>query len=192
LVFKLFQTFFLIGAFTFGGGWAMVPLIRREVVDRRGWMTDEEFLDALAMAQAAPGPIAVGTAVFIGYRVAGAAGFLAAVAGAILPSFLAILLVASFFLRFEESPRVAGFFAGVRPAVLALIALAAWELAIAALRDRLSLLLALAGVVLLFALHVHPALILVGGLTTGLLLFRRAGGEGAAETGDGPDKAGKP
>ncbi|MDI6870721.1 MAG: chromate transporter [Bacillota bacterium] len=169
----------------------MVPLIRREVVDRRGWMTDEEFLDALAVAQSAPGPIAVSTAVFIGHRVAGPAGLMAAAAGATLPSFLAILLVASFFLRLEANPWVARFFAGVRPAVLALIALAAWELASAALRDRPSLALALAGVVLLLAFHAHPALALVGGLAAGLLFFRRAAGERPAETGDGADGAGE-
>lgn len=140
-------------------------------------MTDEEFLDALAVAQSSPGPIAIGTAVYVGYRVAGPWGLAAATAGAALPSFLVILLIASFFLHFESNPWVIRFLAGVRPAVLALIALAAWELAVAALRDKPSLILALAGVVLLFVLGVHPILVLVGGAGAGLVFFRRPSGE---------------
>lgn len=153
----------------------MVPLIRREVVERHRWLEDTEFLDALAVAQAAPGPIAVSTAVYIGYRVAGPAGLAAAALGAALPSFLVLLVVAAFFLQFETNPWVVRFLAGVRPAVLALIALAAWELVTVVVKDKPSLALAAVGFALLVTFHLHPILVLLGGMVAGLLLYGKAG-----------------
>lgn len=160
----------------------MVPLIRREVVERRKWLTGVEFLDALAVAQSAPGPIAVSTAVFIGHRVGGRAGLIAAALGATLPSFLVILVVASFFLQFESNPWVIRFFAGVRPAVLALVVLAAWELAVAVVRDKRSLALAAAGFILLAFFHLYPVLLILGGIAGGLLLFRKQAASGEERT----------
>lgn len=172
-VLRLFTSFFSIGVFTFGGGWAMVPLIRAELVDRRGWLTTEDFLNALAVAQTAPGSIAVNVAVFLGYRVAGFPGMVAATLGAVLPSFLVILVVASFFLRVQDQPWLAHFFAGARPAVLALIALAAWELGSVTLRDWPSWGFALAAMILVLGLHVHPSLVLLGGIAASPFFFRR-------------------
>jgi chromate transporter len=172
---ELFGSFFKIGGFAFGGGYAMVPLIQREVVDRHRWLTAEEFLDALCVAQSSPGPIAVNLASYIGYRVAGPAGLLAAAVGAILPSFAVTLLVVALIYRFAGHPVVTRFFAGVRPAVLALIAVAAWDLARAALSDKRGWLLAGAAALLVSLLHVHPGWVLAGGVAAGLVLF----GEGS-------------
>ena len=111
---KLFLKFCKIGAFTFGGGYAMIPLIRREIALREGWIEDKDILDILAVSESTPGPIAVNTATFVGYRVAGPLGAAAATVGVVLPSFV-IIFALSFVLRqFEELPAVRYAFWGIR------------------------------------------------------------------------------
>ena len=122
MFFRLFWTFLKIGTFTLGGGYAMLPLIQREVVDRQGWIDEEEFLNMIALAQAAPGLIAVNSAIFIGWRIAGLRGVAGAVLGAVLPSFIIILAIAMVFSNWKELPAVEAAFKGIRPAVVALIA----------------------------------------------------------------------
>lgn len=119
---EMFIIFFKIGAFTIGGGYAMLPLIEREIVDKKSWIEKEEYLDMIALAQSSPGPIAVNTSVFVGYKIGGGLGVLATTLGAVLPSFLIILLVASFFVGLQDNPIVERVFKGIRPAVVALIA----------------------------------------------------------------------
>ena len=119
---ELFFVFFKLGAFTFGGGYAMVPLIRDEVVIKRRWLEDEEFTETLSVALSAPGPIALNTALFVGNRRLGFKGSLFSAAGVVLPSFLIILLVAVVLTQFRENAVVESVFKGVRPAVVALIA----------------------------------------------------------------------
>ncbi|WP_055666058.1 chromate transporter [Desnuesiella massiliensis] len=118
----MFLVFFKIGAFTIGGGYAMVPLIEKEVVDKKQWVEKEEFVDMLALAQSSPGPIAVNTAVFVGYKVGGVPGLIFTTLGSVLPSFIIILIIASFFVGIQDSPVVERIFKGIRPAVVALIA----------------------------------------------------------------------
>lgn len=118
---SLFLSFLKIGAFTFGGGYAMIPIIQREVIDRRGWIAENEFLDLLTVAQSAPGPISLNTAVFVGYKLKGYAGAAAAILGVVLPSFLIILLIAVFFTDVRDNHVVDAAFKGMRPAVVALI-----------------------------------------------------------------------
>lgn len=118
----MFWTYLKIGTFTLGGGYAMLPLIQKEVVERKRWIDEEEFLNMIALAQAAPGLIAVNSAVFIGWRVYGWRGVIATVLGAVLPSFLIILAIAMVFQDFKDQPAVEAVFKGVRPAVVALIA----------------------------------------------------------------------
>ena len=119
---KLFYSFLKIGFFTFGGGYAMIPLIQREVIDRNGWVDRDYFLELLALAQSAPGPIALNTAVFVGYKIKGYRGALAAALGTVLPSFVVILAIALFFADVRHNPVVDAAFRGMRPAVVALIA----------------------------------------------------------------------
>lgn len=118
----LFALFAKIGAFTLGGGYAMVPIIDREIVKKRGWMSEEEFLDVLAIAQSAPGLLAVNISIFAGYRVRKNIGSVIATLGSCLPSFVIILLIAMFFANFRENPYVEKIFKGIRPVVVALIA----------------------------------------------------------------------
>lgn len=119
---QLFWAFFKIGAFTFGSGYAMIPMIEKEVVDRRKWFEKDDFYDQFALASSAPGPFALNTAVFVGYKLKGWWGSLAAVLGAVLPSFAIILLIAIYLTEFSDNRYVAAAFKGIRPAVIALIA----------------------------------------------------------------------
>ena len=121
LYLKLFISFFKIGAFTFGGGWAMIPLIEREVVDKQNWIKREDFVDALAIAQSLPGVLAVNISIFIGNKLRGLKGCLMATLGTILPSFLIILAIAIWFVQTYDNPVVERIFKGIRPAVVALI-----------------------------------------------------------------------
>ena len=124
-----FKTFFKIGIFTLGGGYAMIPLIEEDVVNKKHWVSKEEFLDLIAIAQSCPGVFAINISIFIGYKLRKIRGALAASLGTALPSFLIILLIAMFFHRFEDNPVVAAIFRGIRPAVVALIAVPTFNLA---------------------------------------------------------------
>lgn len=118
---QLFLSFFKIGAFTIGGGYVMIPLIEKEVVERRRWIGREEFAEMLTLAQSAPGPISINSAVFVGYKTLGLGGMITAVLGTAIPSFIVILLVAMFFTDIRENPTVERIFRGIRPAVVSLI-----------------------------------------------------------------------
>ena len=121
MLLKLFTTFFKIGLFSFGGGFAMIPLIQREVIEKHKWIDEKDFLDMLVLAQSTPGPIAVNTSVFVGYKMAGVAGAIMATLGTVLPSFMVILLLALFFAEVRENRYVDAAFRAMRPAVVALI-----------------------------------------------------------------------
>ena len=119
---ELFWSFFKIGAFTFGSGYAMLPIIEKEVVDRKKWFESEDFYNHLALAQSSPGPIALNTAVFVGYRMRGWVGALTAVLGSVIPCFAIILTIAIFLGDIRDNQYVDAAFKGIRPAVVALIA----------------------------------------------------------------------
>lgn len=120
---ELFTTFFKIGAFTFGGGWAMISIIEREIVDKHHWIERDEFLDLLAIAQSLPGILAVNIAASVGDRIKGGKGSVTAALGTILPSFLIILLIAIFLTpdMIKNNRIISSIFMGIRPAVVALI-----------------------------------------------------------------------
>lgn len=121
LAWTLFKSFFKIGLFTFGGGFAMIPLIQKEIIERRGWIEKQQFLELLTLAQTAPGPIALNTSVFVGYRIAGYRGAAASTLGVIIPSFVLILFIAIYFKDIKDNRVVEAMFKGMRPAVVALI-----------------------------------------------------------------------
>ena len=120
-VLKLFLSFFKIGAFTFGGGYAMIPLIQHEVSEKNEWITDEDMLEIVAIAESTPGPIAINSATFVGYRVCGVLGSVAATLGVVVPSFLIMLCVFFVLNKFEDLPAVQYAFMGIRACVLALV-----------------------------------------------------------------------
>ena len=119
--FTLFLTFFKIGAFTFGGGYAMIPLIQKEVVDNHKWVTADDILEVIAIAESTPGPIAVNAATFVGYKFGGFWGAFSATLGVVSPSFLIIVLLSSLISRFQDYKAVQYAFFGIRAGVLALI-----------------------------------------------------------------------
>ena len=124
----LFVSFAKIGLFTLGGGYAMLPLIEKELVDKKQLFERKDFLDMVAVAQAAPGVMAINLSVVVGYKARGVAGSLSSLLGAALPSFVIILLIALFFRKFAENPFVQRIFMGIRPAVVALIAVPVFSL----------------------------------------------------------------
>ena len=148
---EIFWSFFKIGLFTFGGGYAMIPLIQREVIDHRKWIPASEFLDLLTLAQSVPGPIAINTAVFVGYKRSGLRGACASLLGAVLPSFLIILAIALFFAGIRQNPVIAPLVTLTRGMHWSMIVLAA----------------ALAG--LIWWLGLSPVLILAAGAGAGIV-----------------------
>ena len=121
LILTLFLTFFKIGAFTFGGGYAMLNLLENEFVSKRSWLTKDEFLDMLAIAESTPGPIAINSATFIGYKTAGATGSAFATLGVVLPSFIIIYVISLFLDTFLTFTLVASAFKGIQACVVYLI-----------------------------------------------------------------------
>ncbi|MBF1602659.1 MAG: chromate transporter [Prevotella sp.] len=126
---EAFKTFFKIGAFTLGGGYAMISIIQNEVVVKKKWIPEDQFVDLIAVAQSCPGVLAANISVFVGYKMRKTLGALVTCLGAILPSFLIILCIALFFHQFMDIPWVAAMFRGIRPAVVALIAVPTFTLA---------------------------------------------------------------
>lgn len=125
---KLFTIFFRIGLFTFGGGFAMIPLIRREFVDKQGWIDEERFIDAISVTQTVPGAVAINLSIFFGYRLLGLAGAFTAAFAVALPSFLIILGIAAFFNNFSGHPLLDNILRGIRPAIVALILYGGYQL----------------------------------------------------------------
>ncbi|MFY9173742.1 MAG: chromate transporter [Peptococcia bacterium] len=164
----IFLTFFKIGGFTFGGGFAMIPLIQKEIVSRYKWLSDEEFLDTIAVTQGAPGPVAVNTAVFIGYKLAGVLGSTVALLGTILPSFLIILIIAMFLQNIGQNLLVQKFFLGVRPAIIALILSAGLKLAKKSMRGLTDYFIGLIAILLLLTGGFHPIVLIILGALWGI------------------------
>lgn len=189
-VVSLFVTFFKIGCFTFGGGYAMIPLIEREIIDRHGWIERDDFLEMLTLAQSSPGPIAVNTSVFIGYKVAGGAGVAAAIAGVVIPSFVIILLIAIFFSDIRHNPYVEAAFKGIRPAVVALIATPVINMARG--MGWMRILLVIAAALAVWLLGVSPIWFIVGGAVGGILynIYNKKGMPGGG-TGTPADQPGE-
>ena len=165
LYWNSFKTFFKIGMFTLGGGYAMIPIIESEVVDKRNWVSKEEFLDLIAIAQSCPGVFAINISIFIGYRLKKTLGAVSCALGTALPSFLIILAIAMFFHRFQDNPIVASMFRGIRPAVVALIAVPTFNLAKSANLTWTTCWIPIVGALAIWALGVSPiTIILLAGI----------------------------
>jgi len=165
----LFLVFFKIGAFTFGGGYAMIPLIRNEVVKKKNWLEDDEFMDMLAIAQSMPGPMALNTALFVGNKRFGFMGSLFSGLGIILPSFITILFIAIIFTQFKNNPIVERIFKGIRPAVVALIAAPLTGLSKSAGISRKNAWIPFLVVIAVWLLKISPAYIIAAAILSGVL-----------------------
>ena len=170
-LFEIFAVFFKTGLFTIGGGYAMLPIIQKEVVETKGWMSDEEFLDAVSLTNSLPGPLAINAATFVGYRVCNVKGALSAVLGAASPSVIIILIVAMVFNNITEYPVVQYVFDGIRPAVVALILYAVIKLAKSAkITEYFNWLIALAAVIAIAVFGLHPIIVIVAAALYGLFI----------------------
>ena len=171
----LFLTFFKIGAFTFGGGYAMLPLIQREIVEKRKWITNDDILEVVAIAESTPGPIAVNSATFVGYRTGGFSGALLATLGVVLPSF-AVILAISFVLReFESLKAVQYAFSGIRAGVLALVRKALWSMYKQSPKNAVSYALMAIAFVLVAFLGADVLPVIIGCAAVGLIVTLYAG-----------------
>jgi chromate transporter len=165
---KLFSVFFKIGAVTFGGGYAILPVIQREVVDKNSWLTEEEVLDIFAISQSIPGVISINSAIYIGKKVAGIPGAVFSALGMILPSFIVILAIASLIMNLKDNEIVDRFFTGIRASASALILLAAIKMSKTAIREKWGIAVAVVSFILVVFLDVHAIWVIIGGAVCGI------------------------
>lgn len=157
---SLFWAFFRIGAFGFGGGYVMIPLIQREIVEVRGWLSTAEFTDVIAIAEMTPGPIAINAATFVGFRQMGLAGALAATAGVVVPPVMVMLCLSYLFMRYSSIPVLQSAFSAVRPVAVALIAAAALTVGGSVVKSTEEVVIMLAALAALSRTRLHPVIIL--------------------------------
>ncbi|MBN2980401.1 chromate transporter [Cohnella algarum] len=169
---QLFWTFLRIGPATFGGGYAMMPLIEREVAHKKGWIEEKELADLVSLAGSAPGGVGVNAAAFVGYRKAGISGAIAAVAGIALPTFLIVLALSLAYVRFRDSEKVRAALTGVQGAVIALMLLAAYRMAKSSVFDVSTAVVSVAALTVLLATNLNPVYIVLAGLVVGILLVK--------------------
>ncbi|MEY8414930.1 chromate transporter [Tissierella praeacuta DSM 18095] len=170
-ILKLFISFLKIGAFSFGGGYAMLPLIQKEIIEVHNWLTLNEFIDILAVVEMTPGPVAINSATFLGYKVGGILGSIVATIGVVLPSIVVILIIAHFLSKFKNSPYVEWAFKGIRPVVLGLIISASLTVSKNAIVDIKTFLL---GAVLFYLTSfkkMHPILTIIIAGIVGAIIY---------------------
>lgn len=175
-LFDLFWTFCKIGALTFGGGYAMLPIIQREIVENKKWSTDKEILDYYAVGQCTPGVIAVNTATFIGYKLRGITGGIIATIGVVFPSLIIILTIASFLQNFADMAIVQSAFAGIRVAVVALIITTVIKLLKSSIKDYLGVIIAIIAFIISAFLGLSPVYVVIAAGLTGFI-FKYIRGE---------------
>lgn len=172
ILLELFAAFTRVGVMTFGGGYAMIPILEREIVDKHRWATREELMDYYAVGQCTPGVIAVNTATFIGYKLAGNIGGIIATCGVVLPSLIIVTVIAAVLTNFADIPAVKSAFAGIRVCVCVLIFNSVAKLWKAAIKDKAALLLCAAVFVLSVFCDIPPAVFVVLCAGAGILFTR--------------------
>ena len=172
ILLKLFTAFARVGVLTFGGGYAMIPMLEREIVDRHGWATSEELMDYYAVGQCTPGVIAVNTATFIGYKIAGNIGGVMATLGVVFPSFVIITVIAGIIQNFADIPAVRSAFAAIRVCVCVLIFNSVLKLWKGAVKDKAALVLCLLVLVLSMFFNISPIVFVVFCAAAGILFTR--------------------
>ena len=161
IIFEIFLSIFKIGAFTFGGGYAMIPLIEQEVVNNKKWLNKDEFMDVLVVAQSLPGAMAINASIFLGYRIAGILGAISALIAVILPSFIIIILIAAFFMQFRNNYYVNAAFMGITAAVPMLVLVGAISLAKGIPKNLRSLITILISLIALIFFHINPVVVII-------------------------------
>lgn len=172
---ELFFSFFKIGLFTFGGGYAMIPMIQKEVVDNKKWITEDEMIQYFSLSQCTPGVIAVNTATFVGAKKRNVLGAIFSTLGVITPSILIITIVAFALTNANHIPAINHAFAGIRPAVASLVFMAFLKILKSSIKNYLQIIVCLIAFVLVAFVNVSPVLIVVIGIAYGLLIMRNRG-----------------
>ena len=175
LLLDLFVTFAKVGVCTFGGGYAMLPILQREVVEKKGWATDEELTDYFAIGQCTPGVIAVNTATFIGHKYKGIPGGILATLGVVFPSVVIITAIAAFLANFADIPVVQHAMGGINACVVATIASSVLKLGKSSIKDKFTAAIYVVVLALAFLLKLSPVLLIILAGLAGLLLSRKAG-----------------
>ena len=171
----LFMAFARIGLFTFGGGYAMLPMLQKEVVEKQKWATENEIMDYFAVGQCTPGVIAVNTATFIGYKQKGILGGIAATLGVIFPSIIIITIIASILSNFSEYAIVQSAFAGIRIVVAALVLNTVIKMYKSAVKDKIGIVIFLVTLVFGFVLSLSPVIYIIIAAILGILYQKRGG-----------------
>lgn len=169
---ELFISIFKIGAFTFGGGYAMIPLIEEEVVNNKGWLSKEEFVDILIVAQSLPGALAVNTSIFLGYKISGILGAITTLIAVILPSFFIILIIAIFFMQFRDNYYINAAFQGITAAVPILVLVGAISLSRGLSNNLRTILTIIIALIALMFFNIHPVLVVVISGVYGAIFLR--------------------
>lgn len=172
LYWSIFLSFLKVGTFGYGGGPALIPLIEKEVVGNHGWLTAEEFTDALAMASTLPGPIATKLALCIGLKTGGPIGAVSAISAILLPSSTLIILLTVLYYRYRDVPSVQGVIHGVRPVVVALLMVTVAHLAPRSVLSWDTLIIALTAFAVVYFFKVHPIYTIVAAAAIGLIFYR--------------------
>ncbi len=172
LFIDLFITFFKIGCFTFGGGFAMIPLIEKEVVIEKKWVEEKEVINIFAASQSIPGAIAINSSTFIGYKIGGRIGAIVATLGVVIPSFIIITIIAVFFSRLQNNSIVQKAFLGIRAAVVALIIMAAVKMGKTIVKDKLSGIIAAATIILMITIKLNAIYLIILGAAIGLVIYK--------------------
>ncbi|MEG0308100.1 MAG: chromate transporter [Clostridium sp.] len=171
LLLKLYLAFLKVGTFGFGGGYAMLPLIQKEIVDNNAWISHSDFVDIIGISQMTPGPIAINSATFVGYRTAGFLGSIIATLGVVTTSFILISFANYFFTKFKNSKVLSNALKGMRPALIGLIVSVFLTLSFESYRDLNSLIIAVIIGILLYKTKIHPILIIVIAALLGILFY---------------------
>ena len=172
IIFEIFLSIFKIGAFTFGGGYAMIPFIEQEVVNNKKWLNKDEFMDVLVVAQSLPGAMAINASIFLGYRIAGILGAISALIAVILPSFIIIILIAAFFMQFRNNYYVNAAFMGITAAVPMLVLVGAISLAKGIPKNLRSLITILISLIALIFFHINPVVVIIVSGVYGAIFLR--------------------
>lgn len=172
-IFTMFISFFKIGAFTFGGGYAMIPLIEEEVVTKQKWINKEDFLDIVVISQSFPGALAVNSSLFVGYKIGGVIGAIMALLGTVLPSFFIILVIASFFMQFRSNKTVDLIFKGISAAVPVLVLIAVVSLSKSIKKTYINYSIIIISVFLITILKISPIIVIILSGLYGYLFLRK-------------------
>ncbi|MBE6052161.1 MAG: chromate transporter [Clostridium sp.] len=172
-LFKMFITFFKIGAFTFGGGYAMIPLIEEEVVNKEKWVDKQEFVDMIVISQSLPGPLALNCSTFIGYKISGVLGAIMAVLGITLPSFLIITLIATYFMRFRDNYYVNLAFKGISAAVPMLVLVGVVSMIQNVKKNIENAIILVVALICLVVFKISPVIVTIAGAVYGIIFCRK-------------------